>query len=125
MIISFRDGDLEFIIFIRKDFFVMCRVMYFEFKIKDIENYILLEKIGNFFQIRGYLLEKGFYKLQIFCKSDFGFYELVLLFLIDCIRGVMFNVLLFFVMYFFVIEFYCQLIELFVCELLEEFLINI
>lgn len=63
MIISFRDGDLEFIIFIRKDFFVMCRVMYFEFKIKDIEKYILLEKVENIFKIRGYLLEKGFYKL--------------------------------------------------------------
>lgn len=63
MIISFRDGDLEFIIFIRKDVFVMCRVMYFEFKIKDIEKYILLEKVENFFKIRGYLLEKGFYKL--------------------------------------------------------------
>lgn len=49
MIISFRDGDLEFILFIRKDFFVMCRVMDFEFKIKDIENYILLEKVENFF----------------------------------------------------------------------------
>lgn len=125
MIISPRDGDLELTIPTRKDFPVTCRVTHSESKIKDIENYILLENAGNFLKIRGHLPEKGFYKLQIFCKSDFGPYEPVLLFLIDCTRGAMFNALPFPVMYSSATEFHCQLIEPLVRELPEESSINI
>lgn len=59
MVLSFRDGDLEFVIFIRKDFLVMFRVIYLEFKMKYCENYEILENVGSFWYIRDYLVEKG------------------------------------------------------------------
>lgn len=125
MIISPRDGDLELTISTRKDFNVTFRVTHSESKIKDLENYLLLENAGKFFQIRGHLPKKGFYKLQIFCKNESGPYEPVLLFLIDCTRSAMLNALPFPVMYSSATEFHCQLIEPLVRELPEESSIKI
>lgn len=60
MIRTPRDGDFELPLSKRKDFPVTLRVTHSEFKMNDLENYVLLENAGNFLQIRGHLPEKGF-----------------------------------------------------------------
>lgn len=53
MIRTPRDVDFELPLSKRKDFPVTLRVTHSEFKMKDLENYVLLENAGNFLQIRG------------------------------------------------------------------------
>lgn len=120
LIMTPKDGDLELTLNKTKDFTVTFRVAYSESTIKNLENYFLVENNGSALLIRGRFPEKGFYKLQIFCKTDSGNFEPVLLYLIDCTRHATENASPFPAMYSSATEYHCQLLEPLMRELPEE-----
>ncbi|XP_061192154.1 kyphoscoliosis peptidase-like [Saccostrea echinata] len=125
LIITPKDGILELTLPIEKKFPVSFKVSYSECTLKNIERYVLVENIGSAISIRGHFPEKGFYKLQIFCKAKSGNYEPVLLYLIDCTKDAMKHTLPFPVMYSSASEYHCQLLEPLTRELPEETWIKI
>ena len=125
MIITPQDGDLDLTIAKHKDFPVTFRVTYAESTIKDLDHYVIMENTGKSLEIRGHFPEKGFYKLQIFFKSESGSYEPMLLYLIDCTRSAMKNALPFPVMYSSAADFHCRLLEPLMREIPEESWIKI